>query len=628
MRYNGYIWWMWIALILISVSCSNEQESSLIPVQDFFGKPERSNFRVSPDGKHIAYIGIEDHCRNIFLLNINQPDSSKQLTKDRDMNVQYFFWATSDSIVYVNSHSSHDSLRVLGIDIHTEHSHYLLQPSRHNLRWITPTIAYNGQLLAQINDRDSAVFDLYRIPLDGSGHQLVERNTGNITNWLRSPDGKVRVAMSTDSVESILWYREEEDLPYRSVVETDYRTSLNPFGAVKDSKHELYALSNIGRDKQAIVRLNLISGTEEVVTHDPNADINFEGYHAGKKDFIFSTSFSSKKKTKIHDSSLDRIYQRISKEFVGKNVDIIDVDSSFNTIVFKTYTDVNPGAVYYYSTIKDKIVELTSMNPLLEGKNLSPMEEVSFNSRDGKLIQGYLTYPAEKKDSYPVVVLVHDGPNRRDVWGFNSEVQFLANRGYAVFQINYRGSVGFGKEFYTAGFKQWGGEIQNDINDGVAWLIHQGIADKNRIAIMGSGFGGYSALYAACFNPTLYKCAISASGYTNLFTYFKEIPPNYQPYIQLYYQIVGNPIKEYELFKAISPLFHAEKVRMPILLFHGGRDQHNSLTDVRQFVQKVKNNNVPIDYVYKEDEGRRYRKEENVIEYYHHIEEFLKEHLK
>src|SRR5690606_8068076 len=182
-------------------------------------------------------------------------------------------------------------------------------------------------------------------------------------------------------------------------------------------------------------------------------------------------------------------------------------------------------------------------------------------------------------------ILVHDGPNRRDVWGFNAEVQFLANRGYLVFQINYRGSTGFGKEFYTAGFKQWGGKIQSDINDGVTWLINEGIADPKRIAIMGTGFGGYSALYATCFSPTLYKCTISSSRYTHLFTYFRELPPYYQSYICLYHLILGDPQKAFELYKAISPLFHAEMVCTPLFIFTRAKDRFNITTDVNQIVQ-------------------------------------------
>jgi dipeptidyl aminopeptidase/acylaminoacyl peptidase len=290
---------------------------------------------------------------------------------------------------------------------------------------------------------------------------------------------------------------------------------------------------------------------------------------------------------------------------------------------------VYPGGFYYYYKPTDKIVELYQQYPSLADKDLSEMKEITFNSRDGREIHGYLTYPSQRKSSgYPMVVLVHDGPNRRDVWGFNAEVQFLASRGYLVFQVNYRGSIGFGKEFFAAGFKEWGGNIQNDINDGVTWLINQGIADKNNIAIMGTGFGGYSALYAACFHPTLYKCVVSSSGYTNLFTYFKEIPPYFQSRIKLYHQIIGDPQKESDLFKAISPLFHAENIRTPLLMFQGGKDRYNSTTDVNQLVQRVKNSNVPVRYIYYEDEGKRFKKEENIVTYYQEVEKFLSTYLK
>ncbi len=616
---------LFVASVL--VGCNGPRKAEYIPVQDFFGKPDRFNFKVSPSGRHIAYLGLEDHCRNIFVLDIEEPDSSKQLTYQDNMNVQYFFWIGNDSIVFSNTQSHQDSLRLFTIDIHHEVAQPLFAPAKHELSWLNPLRSKDGALLAEMNIRDSSVFDLYRIPLDGSGPKLVEQNPGNISSWYASSDGKVRLVLTSDSVEDQLLYREQEGDVYQKVVETDFATTVLPLGPVSGEHGVVFAMSNVGRDKLAVVKLDLRTGKETVIAENKHVDMNREGYSFARQEMVYTTTLLNKKETRVLNKDFKKIYSKITDKFEGYNIDILDMDSAFNTVLFKTYTDVNPGGVYYYSKKKDKIVELSVINPSLSGKRLAPMEEVSFDSRDGKTIKGYLTYPLQKKSSYPVVVLIHDGPNRRDVWGFNSEVQFLANRGYAVFQVNYRGSVGYGKDFYTAGFKQWGGEIQNDISDGVAWLIHQGIADKNKIAIMGTGFGGYSALYAACFNPTLYKCAISASGYTNLFTYLKEIPPYYQPYLQLYYNIIGDPTKEYELFKATSPLFHAEKVRMPILMFHGGRDRFNSLTDVNQFVQKVKNNNVPVRYVFKEDEGRRFKKDENVIEYYQMIEQFLKEQL-
>lgn len=611
--------------------CEGKRRSTEeIPIMDFFEKLDRSNFKLSPDGKRIAYIGLDSHCRNIFILDLENKDSSKQLTYQDEMNVQYFFWASADSIVYSNSRSSEDSLRLFVVDIHNEQSSYLIKPIQTALRWISPARFINGQLMAMMNFRDSAIFDLYSIPADGSGPVLLEENQRDFSSWYTSYDGKVRLAVSSDSVQEVLWYRGEEDQAYEKVLQTDYISKVFPLGPVQDIKDQIYALSNIGRDKLALVRLDLTEGKEvDVIYESMDNDMNREGYSFGRQEVLFSSVYEQKKRTIIHNSELTTIYDRIKRDFEGYSIDIMEVDNDFNTVIFKTYTDTDPGGIYYYYRPKDALVELSLQNPSLVDIKLSKMKEITFNARDGREIHGYLTYPLESRPTgYPVVVLVHDGPNRRDVWGFNSEVQFLANRGYLVFQVNYRGSVGFGKEFYASGFKQWGGNIQNDINDGVTWLINQGIADKNKIAIMGTGFGGYSALYAACFHPTLYKCVVSSSGYTNLFTYFKEIPPYFQTRIQLYHQIIGDPQKESDLFKAISPLFHAENIRTPLLIFQGGKDRFNSTTDINQLVQRVKNNNVPVRYIYNQDEGKRFRKEENIITYYQEIEQFLSTHLK
>lgn len=618
---------IFFVLVLTTFSRCGQEKEQPIAIEDFFVKPERVAFKVSPDGKSIAYIGIDNHCRNIFILNIDNPDSSKQLTYQSNMNVQYYFWATPDSIVYSLNQSPKDSLRLYAVDIHTGGTSYLIPPSQHELRWVSPVTAINGKLLVQMNNRDSTVFDLYRLPLNGSGAELVDKNTHKMSLWMPSLDGQVRLAISSDSVEDKVWFREDEKSPFRNVLQTDFVSKIIPLGPSKNGASSFYALSSIGKDKLGLVLFDFKTGQKSVLEEHKNADLNGEGYSFQRGEMVYTSVTENRKKTGFKNNELKSIYNIIREKYTDFNVDIVDFDKDFNLVVFRAYTDVNPGQYFYYSSKTGKIKELLTVNPKLQNQKFSAMKPISFDSRDGKAITGFLTLPLVEQDKYPVVVLVHDGPNHRDLWGFNQEVQFLANRGYAVFQVNYRGSIGFGKEFVKAGFKQWGGEIQNDISDGVTWLIHQGIADKDRIAIMGTGFGGYSALYAACFNPSLYKCAISSSGYTNLFTYLKEIPPYYKQYLELYYKIIGDPTREFELFKATSPLFHAEKIKMPILMFQGGRDQYNSITDVNQFVQKVKNNGGNIRYTYFEDEGRRFRNEENTVLYYQQIEEFLKHNL-
>src|SRR5690606_28435412 len=245
-----------------------------------------------------------------------------------------------------------------------------------------------------MNRRDSTVIDLYRIPLNGDEPILVDKNVHNFNEWFVSSDGKVRLAISSDSVEDKLWYREEEGLPYQNVLETDFSSMIYPLGPDNNSKHTIYALSNRGRDKIAVVNLNLENGEETILASNDEVDLNAEGYSFARQEVLFSTAFSKKKETIIYNTELKNIYSKISAQFEGNSVDIIDVDSAFNTVLFKTYTDTHPGGIYYY--YKGKIKELTPLNPSLRDKQLSPMEEVTFDSRDGKSIKGYITYPLKK----------------------------------------------------------------------------------------------------------------------------------------------------------------------------------------------------------------------------------------
>ncbi|HMR18750.1 MAG TPA: S9 family peptidase, partial [Sphingobacterium sp.] len=390
--------------------CNRQRNNTAdIPITDFFEKSEKSSFKLSPDGKRIAYIGMDAHCRNIFVLDLENKELSKQLTYQDDMNVQYFFWANRDSIVYSNSRSIEDSLRLFVVDIHNEQSSNLMKPVLTTLRWISPARSVNGDLLAMMNLRDSAVFDLYRIPADGSGPVLLEENQSDLSSWYTSYDGKIRLALSSDSVQEVLWYRDEEDLPYRKVLQTDYSSKVFPLGPVRDIKDQIYALSNIGRDKLALVRLDMTDGKEvDVIYESTDNDLNREGYSFGRHEVLFSTVYEQKKRTIIHNAELATIYERITKDFEGYSIDIVDVHTDFNAVIFRTYTDVDPGGVYYYYKPKDAIVELSLQNPSLMGRKLSTMKEITFNARDGQEIHGYLTYPQETRPvGYPVVVLVH-----------------------------------------------------------------------------------------------------------------------------------------------------------------------------------------------------------------------------
>ncbi|WP_409150326.1 prolyl oligopeptidase family serine peptidase [Sphingobacterium sp. BS-2] len=619
-----------LLIMLVFVSCKQEQGGQFhVPIEDFFVKPERTSFKLSPDGSKVAYLGVHDHCKNIFILDLEEPDSSKQLTYQVNLNVQSFFWLDNKRIIFSNTQSPTDSLRMFQIDVKTEKRQALFSPEKSRLRWVYPIVEKDNSIMAGLNLRDSSLFDLYRIYLDGRKPQLVQHNPGNVVSWIGAPDGVVRMALTSDSVQESLLYRKNDGLPFKEVMKNDFETIFVPLGFVKNSDKNVYALSNQNRDKMALVEFDAENGKEvRNIYENKLGDLGVEGYSANLQEMLYTTSFIDKFKKNIFNPTYEQVYKKLKKKFKDSEIGFLDSDSSLTGFVVRVYSDIHPGETYYYNKEKDDIQLLNEENPKLKDLEFNQMEEVEFLSRDNKNIHAYITYPKNKRKNSPVVVLVHDGPNRRSEWGFDPEVQFLANRGYTVFQVNYRGSVGYGKDFWTSGFKEWGGKIQSDITDGVAWLIHQGIADKEKIAIMGTGFGGYSALYAAAFNPSLYKCAISSSGYSNLFTYFREIPPHLKHYVQLFYRIIGNPETEPELFQAISPIFHADKVRIPILFFQGGKDKYSSVTDANQFVGKLKGNEVPVRYIFKKEESKRFRNEENIVEYYQEIEKFLAVYLK
>lgn len=620
--------WTVLFFCVVMLGC-RQHHADPIPINHFFSTPEKSSFKISPDGRYIAYIGIDNHCKNIYLIDLEHQDSSKQLTYQNDINVKSFVWNSSSKISFLTEQSSQDSLRLYAVDIKTDKIWPLIKPVRARFRWVHATVSADGSFIAGINDRDSSLFDLYRIYLDGRPRELVLQNPGNMSSWIVSTDGQVRLAIANDSVQQSVLYRTSEKESFKEIVRCDVESSFTPLGYQDSAQSVIYALSNINRDKLALVSYDLSHQRElgELFSHK-EVDMSPGGYFSEQNRLLFVNYTTSRQGRHFFDVATKKKYDQLAEQIEGFEFQVLNTDVSGDRIIIKTYTDVNPGGIYFYDFRTKKLTKLADNNPDLKDKELSPNEFVTYKARDGQQITGYLTYPVHSnRKNLPMVVLPHDGPNGREVWGFDNEAQFLANRGYLVFQMNYRGSTGFGKKFWTAGFKEWGGKIQDDITDGVKWLIKEGIADGNRIAIVGKGFGGYSALHAACFNSDLYKCAASYSGYTNLFTYFRDIPPYFKSYVQKMYQIVGNPIREAELFKNISPVFHSDKVRIPVLLAQGGKDRFSSVTDANQFVQKLKNNHIPVQYFLKEDEDRTFKKDENVFGYYNELERFLAKYL-
>ena len=317
-------------------------------------------------------------------------------------------------------------------------------------------------------------------------------------------------------------------------------------------------------------------------------------------------------------------------ELDAEEISVLASTKDEDKFIFVTSSDRQGVNYYVYDATNDKIEELAITTPWLNPDDLAYMKPISYQSRDGLTIEGYLTLPkGVEPENLPVVVNPHGGPWARDSWGFNPEVQFLANRGYAVLQMNFRGSTGYGKKFWEASFKEWGKKMQDDVTDGVNWLVEKGIADPNRVAIYGGSYGGYATLAGLTFTPELYAAGIDYVGVSNLFTFMNTIPPYWEPYRKMMYEMVGNPEdpKDSVLLYEASPVYHADKIVAPLFIAQGANDPRVNKDESDQMVEALKERGIEVEYMVKDNEGHGFSNQENRFDFYRAMDKFLDEHI-
>ena len=359
-------------------------------------------------------------------------------------------------------------------------------------------------------------------------------------------------------------------------------------------------------------------------------DVDVSSLISSKKRKVITGVVYTTDKSHYHffDEDRKQLQESLEAKFPGYDVAVVDMDDDEKRVIFATYGDRMRGVYYFYDRATDKLEKLADLAPWLKEEQMAPMTPVQFTSRDGLTIHGYLSLPlGVEPKGLPLVVIPHGGPSARDGWGFDSEAQFLANRGAAVLQVNFRGSTGYGKAFWEAGFKQWGKGMQNDVTNGVRWLIDQGIADEKRVAIYGGSYGGYAALAGATFTPDLYACAVSYVGPSNIFTLLASIPPYWEPLRDMEYEMIGDPVKDKALLEEVSPVFHANKIKIPLLVAQGANDPRVKKAESDQIVEAVKKAGKDVVYLVKDNEGHGFHNEENRFDFYRAMEEFFRKHL-
>lgn len=614
---------------MLLFACKQERKVAVIPVNNFFKSQDKATYRISPDGKSLSYLKLQDKKQNLFVEDL-ATGKSIQLTKLVEKNISFYSWVSNNELIY---YKEKDGIRhqadLFIINKEGKNERQLSVNEKTRMRILEDQLIDDNYLLVLSNKRDSTVSDVYRLNVRDGKMDMVAQNPGNITGWMTDNKGKLRMAVSNDGVNQTLLIRENEEQAFKPVLTINFKTTLMPIAFSEKEPNIIYVISDVNRDKSALVELDCTTGKERsILFADDTLNVVDAQYskNRGKMDYVVYETW--KKQKHYLDPSAKSFYHNLDKLLPNTESRIIDQDKNEKVFIVRTFTDRNPGSYYLYNAINGTLKKLSDINSAINEAEMCEMKPVKYTSRDGLEINGYLTLPLNSNGkNLPVVVVPHNGPGQRNTWGYNAEVQFLANRGYAVFQVNYRGSTGYGKSFYAAGFKQWGGKVQNDVDDGVQWLIKEKVANPQKIAIYGSGFGGYIALNSAIKSPKLYKCVASNSGVLNLFNYLISIPPFLRANLQMYYDILGNPDTDVDYMRQASPVFHADKINIPIFIAQNVKDPRINASDAIRLVKELKKRNIQVIYLEKEDSPFSMGREESRQKVYTALEQFLESNL-
>ena len=596
-------------------------------MKDFFRNPERTGYSLSPNGEYFAYLMPWKNRLNIFIEKIGSKKSTR-ITNETERDVAEYYWANNERIAYLKDNGGDENFRLFAVNIDGSNNIDLTPFEKVTVEIIDDLEEYDEEMIIAMNNRDATVFDVYRMNVISGKLDLIAENPGNITEWLTDHDGKLRVATATDGVNISLLYRKTESEEFKLVTTCNFKETLEPLMFTFDNNF-LYVSSNIGRDKTSIVKYDPENNKEIELIYE-NPDVDVRNLMSSKKRKVITGVFFFTEKREYHffDEQRKKLQNDLEEKLPGYEVVIENQNKDEDKILVRTFSDKSRGAYYFYNMTNNDFFKIAEVSPWLLENSLASMEPIRYKSRDGLTIHGYLTLPKNvEKKNLPAVINVHGGPWARNGWGFNPEAQFLASRGYAVLQINYRGSIGYGRKFWEASFKQWGKKMQDDITDGANWLVSSGIADGNKIGIYGGSYGGYAVLAALAFTPDLFACGVDYVGVSNLFTFMNSIPPYWKPYLDMFHEMIGDPEVDKDLLKEASPIFHVDKIKAPLLIAQGANDPRVAKNESDQIVEALKKRGIDVPYIVKDNEGHGFHNEENRFEFYRAMEVFLGKHL-
>ena len=608
----------------------------LIPREVLFGNPVIAHVRLSPDGRLLAYLAPVNNVLNIWVKTVGTEESSV-VTKAKDRSIRYFYWAQdSKHILYAQDVAGNENWRLYAVDLETNEIKDLTPFEDMQVRLVRTNKDFPNELILSMNKEDPKAHDVYHLDLVSGKLTMIAKNPGDVIDWIIDAHFKVRGAMVANPDGGFdLMVRDNEEAEWKNLVTWNAENSLTsapsfrsaPTIFSKDGKY-IYLMDSRDVNAGRIVKMEIATGNIAVVAEDPQYDVTDDVLVHPDDIEIQAVAFEkARREWTVLDTNIKDDFEAIAELDHG-DFALLSRDNTDNTWLVAFTNDNGPVSYYTYDRKTKQGIYLFSQKPELNKYTLALMEPISFASRDGLTIHGYLTYPVGKKrKNLPMVLDVHGGPWGRNTWKFDSKAQWLANRGYVCLQINFRGSTGYGKDFVNAGDKEWGSKMHDDLVDAVNWAIEKGIADPEKIAIYGETYGGYAALVGATFTPDLFCCAIDVFGPSNLITFIRAIPSWYSTLLATIHKRIGNPDTEEEFLKSRSPLFKIDQIKIPILIAQGANDPRVKQTESEQIVEAMKTRGIECEYILFPDEGHGFRKPKNRLKFYAATEKFLANHL-
>ncbi len=623
-----------LAMVFLFGACAEPQppQPPLIDLAQFFDNPEIAGAQISPDGEWLSYLRPYEGKLNIYVKRFDS-DQERLMTTDTVRPVTGYFWTVdSEKLLYIQDKGGNENFHIYSVPLAGE--------GTPEARDLTP---YDGaravifdvprdlpdRILIGLNRRNPSAFDTYWLDLESGDLQLVAENPGRLIGALTDSENKVRVALGQGPMgETEIFFRETEDADWQRVASYPSNENVNPIRIHPDDRR-LYMSSDHGEtDLQQLVLLDLHTGGTEVLESDPLGEVDFgQAVFSEVTDELIATVYVGDT-VRIYPKTDEatKVIADLRKIHKGTpNITSMTFDEKVLIVSYDSPTD--PGATYKYDSGTGESEFLFRPRPWLNPEQLAEMKPVAYKARDGMTIHAYLTTPrGVDAANLPMVLLVHGGPWARDVWGYDPEAQLLANRGYAVLQINYRGSTGYGKAFYNAAVKEWAGAMHDDLIDGVQWAIDEGIADPDKVAIYGGSYGGYATLVGVTFTPEYFACGVDYVGPSSLITLIESFPAYWRPFLESsFFRHVGDPAvaEDREDMRQRSPLFFVDRIEDPLLIVQGQNDPRVTKREADQLAIALRDRGIKVDYILAENEGHGFANADNRLALYRSMEKFL-----